>query len=121
MRRNVVLLDGQEPPARMRGRKSNAGGIGFESNGADEGNTMQPIEDGDSSVSIWPKLEELESDWPSPEEFERVAEAVEKILHNEETRTAWIMGFLTGSALVGDPDGATKLERIRGRPLPRGA
>lgn len=61
------------------------------------------------------------SDWPSPEDFELVAEAVEKVLHNEETRTAWLMGFLTGSALVGDPDWPAKLKGIRGRPLPRSA
>lgn len=67
--------------------------------------------------------ESLDPAWPSPEQFDLVADAVDKVLHNEATRSAWLMGFLTGSALAGETGatGVSKLKRIRGRPRPRTA
>ncbi len=107
----VAPMGGQETPRLKRSRKpKRRGEVLVEGKPAEEGRMRQPVDDGESTVS----------DWPSPEDFELVADAVEKVLHNHETRAAWIMGFLTGSALVEDPDWATKLERTR-RPLPRGA
>ncbi|MHB8508314.1 MAG: hypothetical protein ACYDGR_06660 [Candidatus Dormibacteria bacterium] len=40
---------------------------------------------------------------PSPEELTAYMDAVDKVMGSEPTRTAWLMGFLAGSALVERP------------------
>jgi hypothetical protein len=46
---------------------------------------------------------------PSKDEMEKYVKALDKVMANESTRVAWLMGFLTGSALVGDPEEEAQL------------
>jgi hypothetical protein len=48
--------------------------------------------------------QEAPEDKPSDDELEKYVDAVDKVMAHESTRVAWLMGFLTGSALVDDAD-----------------
>jgi hypothetical protein len=43
-------------------------------------------------------------DEPSLDEVKKYVDAVDKVMAHENTRVAWLMGFLTGSALTSDSD-----------------
>lgn len=109
MRRKIVPLasDGTAPDQR---RKLDEHDRLIEGRIARAGDAGQRIGRGESPVSSW----------PSAEDFDRGAVAIEQVLHNDETRAAWLMGFLTGSALAGDAEWPTKLKLLRKRPFPRG-
>jgi hypothetical protein len=43
---------------------------------------------------------------PTPEEVSAYVQAIHKVLRSEASRTAWLMGFLMGSALRETPESA---------------